>query len=58
MNPELWSQLLSGQAPMMQGLMGNYLEQSKNLFVQMQEQMAKQAETLMPGFPGFAGTKR
>ena len=37
--PEMWSQFMSGQAPMMQGLMGNYLEQSKNLFVQMQEQM-------------------
>ncbi len=52
MNPELWSQFISGQAPAMQGLMGNYLEQSKDLFVQMQEQMAKQAEALMPGFPG------
>ena len=33
----------------MQGLMGNYLEQSKNLFTQMQEQMAKQAEHAVPG---------
>jgi polyhydroxyalkanoate synthesis regulator protein len=37
----------------MQNLMGNYLEQSKNLFVQMQEQMGKQAGGLMGGFPGF-----
>ena len=44
----------SGQAPTMQGLMGNYLEQSKNLFAQMQEQMAKQAGTLFPGIPGSA----
>ena len=44
---------MSGQAPMMQGLMGNYLEQSKNLFMQMQEQMQKQAGGLIPGFPGF-----
>ena len=36
---------------MVQGLMGNYLEQSKNLFVQMQEQMQKQAESLFPGLP-------
>lgn len=49
--PEMWSQFMSGQAPMMQGLMGNYLEQSKNLFVQMQEQMQKQAGGLFPGFP-------
>jgi polyhydroxyalkanoate synthesis repressor PhaR len=51
--PEMWSQFMSGQAPMMQGLMGNYLEQSKNLFVQMQEQMQKQGGGLIPGFPGF-----
>ena len=50
MNPELWTQFLNGQAPVMQGLMGNYLEQSKSMFLQMQEQMAKQAETLFPGF--------
>jgi polyhydroxyalkanoate synthesis repressor PhaR len=49
--PETWTQFISGQAPLMQGLMGNYLEQSKNLFVQMQEQMHKQSGTLFPGFP-------
>jgi polyhydroxyalkanoate synthesis repressor PhaR len=51
--PEMWAQFMSGQAPMMQGLMGNYLEQSKNLFMQMQEQMQKQGAGLIPGFPGF-----
>jgi polyhydroxyalkanoate synthesis repressor PhaR len=56
--PETWTQFMSGQAPMMQGLMGSYLEQSKNLFVQMQEQMHKQAGTLFPGVPGFPGAKR
>jgi len=53
MSPELWTQFLNGQAPVVQGLMGNYLEQSKQMFVQMQEQMAKQAETLFPGLPGI-----
>ena len=43
--PEAWSQFMSGQ-----GLMGNYVEQSKNLFTQMQEQMQKQAQALFPGF--------
>lgn len=58
-SPEMWTQFMSVQAPMMQGLMSNYLEQSKNIFVQMQEQMQKQAETLMPpGFPGFVPPKR
>lgn len=58
LNPELWTQFLNGQAPVVQGLMGNYIEQSKNLFLQMQEQMAKQAETLFPGMPGFSPPKR
>ncbi len=49
--PESWAQFISGQAPLMQGLMGSYLEQSKNLFMQMQEQMTK--GMLFPGMPGF-----
>ena len=49
---------MTGQGTMMQGLMGNYLDQSKNLFTQMQEQMAKQAGTLFPGIPGLPGSKR
>jgi len=52
-SPEMWTQFLNGQAPVVQGLMGNYLEQSRKMFTQMQEQMAKQAETLFPGMPGF-----
>ncbi|MBC7958212.1 MAG: polyhydroxyalkanoate synthesis repressor PhaR [Cytophagales bacterium] len=58
MNPEVWTQFLNGQAPGVQNLMGNYLEQSKSMFTQMQEQMAKQAETLFPGMPGFVAPKR
>ncbi len=58
MTPEVWNQFLSGQAPVVQGLMGNYLEQSKNMFLQLQEQMSKQAETLFPGMPGFVPPKR
>ena len=46
---DLWNQFLTGQAPMVQGLMGNYMEQSRQVFLQMQEQMAKQATTLFPG---------
>src|SRR5450755_4751164 len=42
-SPELWAQFLNGQAPGVQGLMGNYLEQSRKMFEQMQEQMAQQA---------------
>jgi polyhydroxyalkanoate synthesis repressor PhaR len=48
--PEMWSQFMSGQAPAMQGLMGSYLEQSKNLFLQMQEKMPTAGAGLFP-FP-------
>jgi polyhydroxyalkanoate synthesis repressor PhaR len=58
MSPELWKQFLNGQAPVVQGLMGNYLEQSKQMFIQMQEQMTKRAETLFPGMSGFGPPKR
>ena len=56
--PEMWSQFLKGPAPVVQKLMGSYLEQSKNMFVQMQEQMAKQAGSLFPGLPGIQPPKR
>jgi len=51
--PELWTQFLSGQSPLMQGLMNPYLEQSKAMFDRLQEQFQKGA--LFPGFPA-AGT--
>ena len=57
--PEMWAQFMTGQAPLMQGLMGNYLEQSKNLFVQMQEKVQEQmqAGALFPGIPGLLPKK-
>lgn len=55
---EAWNQFLTGQAPVMQNLMGSYLEQSKNVFLQMQDQMSKQAGVLFPGMPGFVPPKR
>ena len=58
LSPELWTQFLNGQAPVMNGLMGTYLEQSKNLFVQMQDQMQKQTETLFQGLTTFGAPKR
>ncbi len=57
--PENWAQYMGNQAPFMQGLMGNYLEQSKAMFEQMQTQLQAQmpAAGLFSGMPGF-GTKR
>jgi polyhydroxyalkanoate synthesis repressor PhaR len=54
MTPELWTQFMQVQAPMMQGMMSHYIDQSKNLFVQMQEQMQQQTRSMFQNFP-FAG---
>ena len=44
--PEMWTQFINGQAPMIQTMMGNYIEQSKNLFMQMQDQMQNQTRSV------------
>ncbi len=46
---DLWSQYLRGQAPVVQNLMASYLDQSRDVFLQMQEQMARQTGTIFPG---------
>ena len=51
--PELWTQFLGGQTPLMQNLMNPYLEQSKVMFDRLQEQIQKGA--LFPGVGGFKG---
>ena len=50
LTPEMWSRFMSMQSPMLQGLMGNYVEQSKNVFLQMQEQMQKSTEQVLGAF--------
>jgi polyhydroxyalkanoate synthesis repressor PhaR len=50
-SPELWTQFMQVQAPMMQGMMTHYIDQSKNLFVQMQDQMQQQARSVFQNFP-------
>ncbi len=47
LTPEMWSQFMAMQAPVMQGLVTQNLEQSKNMFVQMQQQMQKQTEQML-----------
>ncbi|NDA51793.1 MAG: polyhydroxyalkanoate synthesis repressor PhaR, partial [Betaproteobacteria bacterium] len=41
----------AGQAPLFQTMMANYIDQSKNMFVQMQEQMQQQTRNMFQGFP-------
>jgi len=54
--PELWTQFLAGQAPVMQSVMGNYMEQSKNMFMQMQEQMQNQTRSMFGNAFNFPAT--
>ncbi len=56
--PEMWSQFINMQAPMIQSMMTNYIEQSKNLFVQMQENMQNQARSMFTAFPFPQPTER
>jgi polyhydroxyalkanoate synthesis repressor PhaR len=53
--PEMWAQFMNVQGPIMQGMMGNYIEQSKTLFIQMQEQMQNQTKNMFGTFP-FSGS--
>jgi polyhydroxyalkanoate synthesis regulator protein len=49
-NADMWTQFFNNQSPQA-NLMGNYVEQSANMFLQMQEQMRKQALSFFGGFP-------
>ena len=60
LTPELWKQFMQMQAPAMQGMLGNYLEQSAKLFMDMQQRMQDQTRGMFaafpfPGFPPGAG---
>ena len=50
LSPEKWAQFMNAQSPMMKGMMGNYVEQSKDVFAQMQEQMQMQSEQMLAAF--------
>lgn len=56
--PEMWTQYVNMQAPMIQSMMSNYIEQSKNLFVQMQENMQNQARSMFTSFPFQQGSEK
>jgi polyhydroxyalkanoate synthesis repressor PhaR len=46
LTPEMWAQFMALQNPMLQGMVGNYAEQSKAMF----EQMQKQTEQMLGAF--------
>ncbi len=50
LTPEMWTQFMALQSPVLQGMMGGNLEQSKNMLAQMQEQMEKQTGQMLGAF--------
>jgi polyhydroxyalkanoate synthesis repressor PhaR len=53
LKPEVWSQFLTGQTPVVQGMMGTFMDQSQTLMQQMQEQMSQNSNLFFGGFmPG------
>lgn len=51
LNSEAWNDFVKMQGPAIQGLMGHYLEQSANAFLEMQQQLQQQTRNLFSGFP-------
>ena len=60
LTPDLWKQFLQMQAPAMQGMLGNYLEQSAKLFMDMQQRMQDQTRGIFAAFPfpNFSATQQ
>ncbi|RTL54313.1 MAG: polyhydroxyalkanoate synthesis repressor PhaR [Rhodocyclaceae bacterium] len=54
---ELWSQFLNFQGPAMQNMMGTYVEQSRKMFQQMQDNLQDQSLKMFSGFP-FPGSEK
>lgn len=54
LNQDWWKQFMNFQAPAMQSLISAYMEQSRNMFLQMQQQLQNQTRSMLSGFP-FAG---
>jgi len=53
-SPEIWTQFMQVQSPMMQNMLGAYVQQSQSMLGQMQEQVQKQTEQML----GAVGIKK
>jgi polyhydroxyalkanoate synthesis repressor PhaR len=60
LNSEAWGEFVKMQGPAIQGLMGRYLEQSANAFMEMQQQLQTQTRNLFGSFPfpNFSGAAK
>jgi polyhydroxyalkanoate synthesis repressor PhaR len=47
---DLWAQFLNFQGPVLHNMMSSYIEQSKKMFQQMQEQLESQTRNMFSGF--------
>ncbi len=58
-NAEAWAQFMNFQGPMVQNMMTSYIDQSKDMFLKLQDQFQSQAKNMFPGFPfpGDTGKK-
>ena len=56
LSSDTWSEFVKMQGPAIQGLMGRYLEQSANAFMEMQQQLQNQTRNIFGTFqfPNFA----
>src|ERR1700690_134837 len=50
-NNDLWAQFMNFQGSALQGMMSAYMDQSKNVFLQMQERLQDQTKNMFTGFP-------
>ena len=50
LSPEMWTQFVTLQSPVLQAMMGGNLEQSNKVLAQMQEQMQKQTGQMLGAF--------
>jgi len=59
-NAKMWSEFLNYQGPAMQNMMSNYLDQSTQLYLDMQTRMQEQAKQLFTGFgfPAYPGSEK
>lgn len=60
LNADTWAQFLKFQGPAIQGLMSSYLEQSANMFLDMQSQLQKQTRNIFGNFtfPDFGAAPK
>jgi len=58
LNAEAWSQFVKDARPTIQGLMSSYLEQSANTFLDMQQQLQKQARSIFATSPSATSARK